>query len=216
MNSQAQRSYRWLFWTLALLGGTLDLSAKYLIFASLYTGGVYGEHELIPEAFRLSTQYAGARDTGSGLFSMLRTMHGEALPRVNEGALFGLGHGNNSLFTLVSLIAAAGIIYWSARSGAARDPFLTVALGLILAGTLGNLYDRVIFGGVRDFLHWYYWIDWPVFNFADCCLVTGASMLLVQAVFFHPATSSSPTPVPAQEPVERVAPTPQPEIVEVK
>jgi signal peptidase II len=51
---------------------------------------------------------------------------------------------------------------------------------LILAGTLGNLYDRLVFDGVRDFLH-FYLIDWPVFNIADCCLVCGAFLLLAQA-----------------------------------
>jgi len=61
-----------------------------------------------------------------------------------------------------------------------------MALGLILAGTLGNLYDRVVFGGVRDFLFFYY-INWPVFNVADCCLVCGAFLLLIQAFWVHPA-----------------------------
>ena len=59
------------------------------------------------------------------------------------------------------------------------------ALGLILAGTVGNLYDRLVFNGVRDFLHFYY-VEWPVFNFADCCLVVGAGLLLVQAMFAPP------------------------------
>ena len=54
---------------------------------------------------------------------------------------------------------------------------------LILGGTLGNLYDRVVFHGVRDFLHWSYAFDWPVFNIADCCLVSGAFLLLFQAFF---------------------------------
>ena len=65
---------------------------------------------------------------------------------------------------------------------------LCSALGLILGGTLGNLYDRLVFNGVRDFLHWDYLFDWPVFNVADCCLVCGASLLLLQAF------ASSPQP----------------------
>ena len=59
------------------------------------------------------------------------------------------------------------------------------ALGLILGGTIGNLYDRLVFGGVRYFLYFHY-IEWPVFNIADCCLVVGAGLLLVQAVFVPP------------------------------
>ena len=62
------------------------------------------------------------------------------------------------------------------------EKWLMAALGLILGGTVGNLYDRLVFNGVRDFLYFYY-IEWPVFNFADCCLVVGAGLLLVQAIF---------------------------------
>ena len=62
------------------------------------------------------------------------------------------------------------------------------ALGLILGGTVGNMYDRLVFGGVRDFMHFHHnSFEWPVFNVADCCLVVGAALLLVQAVFVaHP------------------------------
>ena len=64
-----------------------------------------------------------------------------------------------------------------------------------LGGTIGNLYDRIVFGGVRDFLY-FYKIEWPVFNVADCCLVVGAGLLLFQAMFAappsEPATQSEP------------------------
>ena len=61
---------------------------------------------------------------------------------------------------------------------------------MILAGTIGNLYDRVVFGGVRDFLMWYAF-KWPIFNVADCCLVCGASLLLLQALFVKKPASAS-------------------------
>ena len=51
---------------------------------------------------------------------------------------------------------------------------------MILAGTLGNFFDRMIFHGVRDFLY-FYWFEWPVFNVADCMLVVGEGLLLFQA-----------------------------------
>ncbi|MGL4422151.1 MAG: signal peptidase II, partial [Gemmataceae bacterium] len=75
----------------------------------------------------------------------------------------------------------------------ATDRWLSMALGLILGGTLGNFYDRVVFGGVRDFLY-FYKIEWPVFNIADCCLVVGAAILLVQALF-TPSTAPAVAPV---------------------
>ena len=93
---------------------------------------------------------------------------------------------------VVSLLAALAIIYWSTQPATARDAWLCAALGLILAGTLGNLYDRLLFNGVRDFLHWNLLFDWPVFNLADCCLVCGAGLLLVQA--FGAGAASAPAP----------------------
>src|SRR5262249_62262574 len=118
------------------------------------------------------------------------------LPRVNTGALFGETFGlppeySNTAFAIISLLAAAAIIYWSTQPSLARDWWLCAALGLILAGTLGNLYDRVVFDGVRDFIHWH-WRDvyyWPVFNIADCCLVLGAGLLVVEAFFAHAETA---------------------------
>ena len=57
-----------------------------------------------------------------------------------------------------------------------------------------------MFGGVRDFLY-FYKINFPIFNVADCCLVCGAGMLLVHAFFFSPPPAeTSPAPVAAPEP----------------
>src|SRR5579864_51021 len=81
----------------------------------------------------------------------------------NKGALFGIGQGFSWLFALLSIVAVAGILYWLFVRGHARSWWLTITLGLILAGALGNLYDRLhLHGwtkpdgqpqyGVRDFL----------------------------------------------------------------
>jgi lipoprotein signal peptidase len=79
---------------------------------------------------------------------------------------------------------------------------LCAALGLILAGTLGNLYDRVLFGGVRDFLHWYRYFNWPVFNLADSCLVVGAGLLLAHA-FLTAEQAAEDHGTAAQAPAEK-------------
>jgi signal peptidase II len=201
MKAKPERSYRGLVWGLALVGALLDQGSKYGVFHWLHHEAAadldhrQARRELVPGAFELLTQFTEKKETGVGLGASLRRLGGDMLPKVNHGALFGLAGeyewAANAVFAGVSLAAAAAIIYWSTRRPATRDLSLCTALGLILAGTLGNLYDRLVFGGVRDFLH-FYWIEWPVFNLADCCLVCGAFLLLAQA-FLTRAESPEPS-----------------------
>src|SRR5262249_47056565 len=158
MNPIKQRSYGNLIWILALVGVTLDLVSKYWVFGALYNDGAGGKTQIIPGAFQLLAEYTDERDRGDSWLSPLRTLSGDMKPRVNNGALFGLGgeegdgQGGNTAFAVISIIAAAAIIFWGTRAATVRDLALCMALGLILGGTLGNLYDRLIFSGVRDFL----------------------------------------------------------------
>ncbi|MBX9678804.1 MAG: signal peptidase II [Gemmataceae bacterium] len=201
-------SHRWLFWVVGLLGLTADLGSKYGIFGYLYNEGRGGTSPMIGQLFFLDVKYySDKKYDGTGIGFQLRTISGKHVPFVNHGALFGMGgqddqgRDHNHWFAIVSIAAAIFVAGWSLRADARRDRFLMVVLGLIFAGTLGNLYDRVVFRGVRDFLH-FHWegvIDWPVFNIADVCLVTGASLLALEA-FFRPQASSEPTPVAATSP----------------
>jgi lipoprotein signal peptidase len=194
MKLKAERSFRGLLWGLALFGATLDLSTKYCVFKWLHDNPdgngpiqgtvMEGKRVVVPGAFKLLAQFTGKQEAGTGPLATLRTLNLNASPKVNQGALFGLGGEYaqlaNAIFAGVSILAAVAILYWSTRRTTARDWSLCAALGLILAGTLGNLYDRIVFDGVRDFLY-FHWIEWPVFNVADCCLVCGAFLLLAQA-----------------------------------
>ncbi len=114
----------------------------------------------------------------------------------NHGALWGIGQHFTGLFSLLSVLAVGIILYWLFVRGAARSWTLTLCLALILAGTLGNLYDRLGLHGlkdpitgktitaVRDFLLFQFGtFDWPVFNLADVFLVTGALCLIAQSVW---------------------------------
>jgi lipoprotein signal peptidase len=178
------RSYRGLLWGLVLVGLLLDQASKYVVFRSLYNDGHGGQREIIPGAFRLLAQFTREPETDGSWLAPLRTWNGLMRPRVNHGALFSLGIEYaglaNAVFASFSSAVALAIAGWSWRRATVRDRMLCLALGLILAGTLGNLYDRLVFGGVRDFLY-FYWFEWPVFNIADCCLVCGAAVLLTQA-----------------------------------
>ncbi len=138
---------------------------------------------------------------------------------LNEGALFGVGQGFTFLFAALSFVAGVWIVYWLFARGAARDLWLTVALGAIMAGILGNLYDRLGFPGltwefataghqvgdpvfaVRDWIHFQYKrFDWPVFNIADSLLVCGAGLLLRETF-----RKEQPTNESASEPVSSSA-----------
>ncbi len=83
------------------------------------------------------------------------------------------------------MIAAILICYWLFVMGAASSTVLTVALALIMAGALGNCYDRLAFGYVRDFVHFHVdaiRFDCAIFNFADNMLVAGAITLVLYAL----------------------------------
>jgi signal peptidase II len=200
-------SYRWLFWVVGLLGLAADQGSKYGIFSWLYNDGNGGTSPLVGQLFYLDVKYTATKEEGTGLGARLRTLSGQHIPFVNHGALFGIGgpdgqgRDQNHWFALVSVAAALFVAGWSCRADASRDKFLMVVLALIFAGTLGNLYDRLVFRGVRDFLH-FHWegvIDWPVFNIADVCLVTGASLLALEA-FFRPQASKDAELTPLAAP----------------
>ncbi len=94
----------------------------------------------------------------------------------NSGGAFGLGRSAPWLFAAASILVSLAIVVASFRQSRFA---LSVALGLILGGALGNLTDRAVngpglTGHVTDF------IDvgvWPVFNLADSCIVVGALLL---------------------------------------
>ncbi len=181
-----------------------------------------GRSDVWPGWFGFIAQYHRTpRQPDTDWRNSLQTVSANELPVVNRGALFGMGANHdgspeaeqqaqnaNTLFAVISLIAASGIVAWAVWRGKKADAWICAALGLILGGTVGNLFDRVVFHGVRDFL-FFYKIDWPVFNVADCCLVCGAIMLVLHAVFVKPpkapatqtttatAATDTPTPTPA-------------------
>ena len=131
---------------------------------------------------------------------------------LNEGALFGMGQGMGSVFAAISLAAIGGILAMLARPATRQDTWLVVALGLVVGGILGNLYDRLGMPGlawhaplervgtpvraVRDWIHVVVpgVIDWPIFNLADSWLVVGAGMLLVASLRPAEPTPGAPQP----------------------
>lgn len=112
---------------------------------------------------------------------------------INTGAVFGIGKGAQWFFIVVGLVAVIFISIVFARSSR-NDRWLHLCLALILAGAIGNLYDRMLFNGVRDMCFLFPGVDlpfglnWPggatslypwIFNIADAALVVGVLVLLV-------------------------------------
>jgi signal peptidase II len=82
-------------------------------------------------------------------------------------------------------VAGVVILYYLFWLGAASSRVLTVALGLIMAGAMGNCFDRIKFGYVRDFVHFHVdaiGFDCAIFNFADNMLIAGAVTLVLYAL----------------------------------
>ena len=100
----------------------------------------------------------------------------------NKGAAFsflaGAGGWQREFFTGVGVAASAFMIWLLARHGHQR--LFAWALALVLGGAIGNVIDRVLHGHVVDFLlfYWRSW-HWPAFNVADCAIVIGAGLLIL-------------------------------------
>lgn len=133
----------------------------------------------------------------------------------NPGAVFGMGKGQRPFFIIMSVIAVGVIAVIFARSPA-RQRWLHASLALILAGALGNLYDRAVYAQVRDMLHLFPGVNlpfgwaWPgpgggihdiypwIFNIADVSLVVG--VLLMMVILWKPRTRKAITGSPGTPP----------------
>ena len=182
VNRAAWRNYVW-FLVIAVGGCALDLWTKSWVFRELgnplvQQGKLSAPIWIVDHIFGFETS-------------------------LNEGALFGMGQGRVFLFSMLSVVAAVGIVSWLVLARVGRDLHLTISLAFVMAGILGNLYDRVglpqltwaagVRGhqmgqrvyAVRDWLHFKIdaiGFDWPIFNLADAFLVCGAILLVWHAM----------------------------------
>jgi lipoprotein signal peptidase len=162
-----------LFFGVALLGAGLDLWSKALAVAHLQNATV---RRLIPGWVHLTYTE-------------------------NHGAVFGIAQGQRIIFLVVSVGAIVFLTFLFITSGRARG--FQLILGLLLAGVVGNMYDRVYYGYVRDMIHalpgwtWPQWLvnyfprSWRppggqemevfpwIFNLADTYLCVGVAAMLL-------------------------------------
>ena len=102
----------------------------------------------------------------------------------NTGAAFGSFKGNNVFFILISIIALVVVTILLLRPRQ-RDAWRDLSLALLLAGILGNLTDRLLYGHVIDFLlfnlHVRYADPWPAFNVADSCISIAVVLFIIHS-----------------------------------
>jgi len=135
----------------------------------------------------------------------------------NPGMAFGIEVGGKIFFSVFSILAGVGIVYYLYRVRTERLGF-RIALAMILGGALGNLIDRVLYGAlfqgaplfhgrVIDFLDLeffdigffgFHMTRWPVFNVADATVTAGVLLLL----FFYRAPAENFQAVPQPAPGE--------------
>lgn len=96
----------------------------------------------------------------------------------NTGAAFGILRGGGWLFALTSAAAIAAISFY-ALTRKPSGKILTASLGMVMGGAAGNLFDRIYYGYVIDFLDFRIW---PVFNIADFCITIGTAAILFMVV----------------------------------
>jgi signal peptidase II len=152
------RDWRWLMIVIAALVIGLDRWSKLWVVAHVMTGRAI---VVWPHVFRITH----VLNTGAA-FSMFEGAQSQALVR---DCLVG--------FSVLAVLVVLGLIWKLGRAFSATS----FALALILGGAIGNLYDRVQYKYVVDFLEVHIGsYHWPDFNVADSAIVVGACLLLFE------------------------------------
>ena len=128
---------------------------------------------------------------GAGFIHMLPGQSIRVLPFFNlvmvwnSGISYGLfpasGAWGTAALVVLALAAVVGLVYWL---WGASSFSLAIGLGLVIGGAIGNnLIDRVIYGRVADFFHFYgFGYSWYVFNIADIAITLGAIAILYEVL----------------------------------
>ena|SRR5206468_2753594 len=104
----------------------------------------------------------------------------------NTGAAFGSFSNNNTFFIAISSVALLVVLALLVRRRRS-DRWRNISLALLLAGILGNLTDRLLYGHVIDFLlfdlHIPYAHPWPAFNVADSCISIAVVLFIIHSLW---------------------------------
>jgi signal peptidase II len=100
----------------------------------------------------------------------------------NTGVAFGLFKDQRPWLIFIGVIICATVVYFYARSDKC-EAFFRACLAIVLGGSLGNLYDRIFYGYVIDYIDFRVF---PVFNFADIAINIGVFLILFSLLFREP------------------------------
>ena len=98
----------------------------------------------------------------------------------NTGMAFSMLSGARWIFIAVTIVACVGVLYYM-LSNRCKSLWLYWSLGVVVSGGIGNLVDRIVYGYVVDFIEPVF-IDFAVFNIADCAVTCGAVSLVIYLV----------------------------------
>lgn len=144
----------------AITAIALDQLSKHLVLQHFGEQGCVDQHQIV-----------------TGFFDLVLTC--------NRGMSFGMFNTSAwlsvPLFSLAAVAIVAILVFWLSR---VQSETLSLAIGLIVGGAVGNVIDRLIYGGVIDFLYfhlgsWY----WPAFNIADSAICIGVAIMLFEGLF---------------------------------
>lgn len=100
----------------------------------------------------------------------------------NTGVAFSMLSGGRWFFIVLTIVVVAGCLVYMYRGKPQKDLWLFWTLGVLVAGGIGNLIDRIYLGYVVDFINPVF-VNFAVFNIADCAVTLGAISLVTYLVF---------------------------------
>lgn len=103
---------------------------------------------------------------------------------LNTGVAFSMFSGNSIVFFVIACVASLILCYFICSKKWLKGKTERISLGLILGGTISNAIDRIIFGGVRDFIYLKF-INFAIFNIADMAITVGAILFCFSIIFLR-------------------------------
>lgn len=137
----------------------LDIASKKIVHNSMK---MYDEIEIIPYLFN----FIHVHNTGAAFGS------------------FGDSPAAMIVFIVISLIASLILGFGLVKYGN-KSKVLSIGLGLIIAGAIGNAIDRISLGYVDDFIQFAFWKNFAIFNFADVGVICGLAVFMVYVIFIY-------------------------------